>query len=57
LESAEACVTTHLPKRAAPKKDDAQASACPISPIPCRCGGAAQGGDTLTYWEDWVRNE
>jgi hypothetical protein len=29
LESAEECVTTHLPKRAVPKMDDAQASALP----------------------------
>jgi len=55
LESAEACVTTHLPKRAAPKKDDAQASVA-FSPIPHRCGGAAQG-EIARYWTDRVRNE
>ena len=30
MESAEACVTTHLLKRAAPKTDDAKASVCPL---------------------------
>lgn len=41
MESAEACVTTHLPKRAAPKTDDAKASARP-SPI-LRRRNVAQG--------------
>lgn len=30
MESAEECVTTHLPKRAAPKMDGAQVSEAPL---------------------------
>lgn len=38
MEPAEECVTTHLPKRAAPKMDGAQASGRSLTIHPC-CGG------------------
>jgi len=53
LESAEACVTTHLPKQAAPKKDDAKA--CALSHLYHTVAAVQQGG-IARYWTDWVRN-
>jgi len=54
LESAEECVTTHLPKWAAPKKDDAKASV--HCPNPYHAAAAAQCPQTRLY-TGWVRSE
>ena len=51
MESAEECVTTHLPKQAVPKTDGAQAGFpyCP-KPIPARCK-AARATNTTIDWQ------